>query len=143
MQFRLLIGSLFLVLGLQAQSPYLDSLRSCLSKPVSSDTMRVFQYNEIAWTYLDYSLDSTFSFANKALHLAQKKSYPNGVMDAKNTLGIYYRYTAEYTKAIEVYNELIALRIKNRQEDKLTGAYSNLGSVYYEKGSYAQALKHY
>jgi serine phosphatase RsbU (regulator of sigma subunit) len=143
MQVRLLIGSLFLVLGLQAQTPYLDSLRNCLAKPVSSDTMRVFQYNEIAWTYLDYSLDSTFVFANKALHLAQKKNYPNGVMDAKNTLGIYYRYLSEYSKAINMYNELIALRIKNHQEDKLTGAYANLGSVYYEKGSYAQALKHY
>ena len=143
MQFRLLIGSLFLVFGLQAQNPYLDSLRNCLSKPVSSDTMRVFQYNEIAWTYLDYSLDSTFLFANKALNLAQKRNYPNGIMDAKNTLGIYYRYVSEYSKAISMYNELITLRIKNHQEDKLTGAYANLGSVYYEKGSYAQALKHY
>lgn len=143
MQFRLLIGSLFVMLGLQAQTPYLDSLRNCLSRPVSSDTMRVFQYNEIAWTYLEYSLDSTYIFANKAINLAQKRKYPNGVMDAKNTLGIYYRYLSEYAKAINVYNELIALRIKNHQEDKLTGAYANLGSVYFEKGSYAQALKHY
>jgi serine phosphatase RsbU (regulator of sigma subunit) len=125
------------------QREYLDSLKNSLQKPVSSDTMRVFQYNEIAWTYLDYSLDSTFVFANRALRLAQKRNYPNGVMDAKNTLGIYYRYLSEYSKAINMYTELIALRIKNGQEDKLTGAYANLGSVYYEKGSYAQALKHY
>lgn len=129
--------------GAFGQTEYLDSLKNTLQKPVSSDTMRVFQYNEIAWTYLDYSLDSTFLFANKALNLAQKRKYPNGIMDAKNTLGIYYRYLSQYSKAITMYNELIALRIKNHQEDKLTGAYSNLGSVYFEKGSYAQALKHY
>lgn len=126
-----------------SQSDYLDSLKNALQKPVSSDTMRVFQYNEIAWTYLDYSLDSTLEYANKAASLARKRNYPNGIMDAKNTLGIYYRYLSEYEKAIQVYNELIDLRIKNRQEDQLTGAYSNLGSVYYEKGAYAQALKYY
>ena len=135
--------ALFTGFGIFGQTEYLDSLKNALQKPVSSDTMRVLQYNEIAWTYLDYSLDSTLSFANRALHLAKKRNYPNGVMDAKNTLGIYYRYTAEYSKAIAMYNELIALRIKNHQEDKLIGAYANLGSVYYEKGSYAQALKHY
>ncbi len=129
--------------GAFGQTEYLDSLKNALQKPVSSDTMRVFQYNEIAWTYLDYSLDSTYVFANKALNLARKRNYPNGIMDAKNTLGIYYRYLSQYSKAITMYNELIALRIKNHQEDKLTGAYANLGSVYYEKGAYAQALKHY
>nr|WP_294858939.1 tetratricopeptide repeat protein [uncultured Fluviicola sp.] len=125
------------------QTEYLDSLKNCLQKPVSSDTMRVFQYNEIAWTYLDYSLDSTYLFVNRALLLSQKRNYPNGIMDAKNTLGIYYRYRSQYPKAISMYKEVIALRIKNHQEDKLTGAYSNLGSVYYEQGAYAKALKHY
>lgn len=143
MRSWLLIITLFTFSLANGQTEYLDSLKNSLQKPLSSDTMRVFQYNEIAWTYLDYSLDSTFVFANRALRLAQKRNYPNGVMDAKNTLGIYYRYLSEYSKAISMYNELIALRIANHQEDKLTGAYANLGSVYYEKGSYAQALKHY
>ena len=95
MQFRVLIVSLFVVFGSQAQTSYLDSLKNSLQKPVSSDTMRVFQYNEIAWTYLDYSLDSTYIFANRALRLAQKRDYANGIMDAKNTLGIYYRYLSD------------------------------------------------
>lgn len=143
MQFRLLIGSLFVVLGLQAQTPYLDSLRNCLSKPVSSDTMRVFQYNEIAWTYLDYSLDSTYLYLHKGLALAQKKNYANGIMDSKNTLGIYYRLNSQYPEAIKIYEELIQRRKKYHQENKLIGAYSNLGSVYFEKGDFALALKNY
>lgn len=126
-----------------SQTEYLDSLKNSLQKPVSSDTMRVFQYNEIAWTYLDYSLDSTYLYVQKGLALAKKKNYPNGEMDAKNILGIYYRLNSRYPEAIQIYEELISLRKKYHQEDKLIGVYSNLGSVYYEKGEFALALKTY
>lgn len=125
------------------QTSYLDSLKYALQKPVSTDTMRVFQYNEIAWTYLDYSLDSSYTYLQKGLTLAKKKNYPNGIMDAKNTLGIYYRLNSRYPEAIRIYEELIQLRKKYHQENKLTGAYSNLGSVYFEKGDFALALKNY
>lgn len=125
------------------QTEYLDSLKNALQKPVSSDTMRVFQYNEIAWTYLDYSLDSTYSYLQKAMDLARKKKYPNGTMDAKNTLGIYYRLNSRYAEAISIYEELIRLRKKYHQEEKLIGGYSNLGSVYYEQRNFALALKNY
>lgn len=127
----------------KGQTEYLDSLKYALQKPVSSDTMRVFQYNEIAWTYLDYSLDSAYFYLQKSLALAQRINYPNGIMDAKNTLGIYYRLNSRYPEAIQIYEELIQLRRKNRQYEKLIGAYSNLGSVYFEKGDFAFALKNY
>lgn len=125
------------------QTEYLDSLKNSLQKPVSTDTMRVFQYNEIAWTYLDYSLDSTYLYLQKGLALAKKKNYPNGIMDSKNTLGIYYRLNSRYSEAIKIYEELIQLRKKYHQDKKLIGAYSNLGSVYFEKGEFALALKNY
>lgn len=125
------------------QTEYLDSMKMALQKPVSSDTMRVYQYNEISWAYLDFSLDSTYLYLRKGMELARKKNYPNGVMDAKNTLGIYYRLNSRYAEAIRTYEELIELRKKYHQENKLLGAYSNLGSVYFEKGNYARALKSY
>lgn len=143
MRSWIFVSALFAFSLVHGQTSYLDSLKYCLQKPVSSDTMRVFQYNEIAWTYLDYSLDSTYFYLQKGLNLAQKKKYPNGIMDAKNTLGIYYRLSSQYPEAIRTYEELIELRIKYHQENKLVGAYSNLGSVYFEKGNYAQALKNY
>lgn len=139
-----ILGISLLVLSMaNGQTEYLDSLKNALKKPVSSDTMRVFQYNEIAWTYLDYSLDSTYLYLHKGLALAQKKNYPNGIMDSKNTLGIYYRLTSRYPEAIKIYEELIQLRRKYHQDKKLIGAYSNLGSVYFEKGDFALALKNY
>ena len=143
MRSWLLIITLFTFSLANGQTEYLDSLKNSLQKPVSSDTMRVFQYNEIAWTYLDYSLDSTYLYLQKGLDLAQKKNYPNGIMDSKNTLGIYYRLNSRYPEAIRIYEELIQLRRKYHQNKKLVGAYSNLGSVYYEQGDFALALKNY
>lgn len=143
MQSWILAAALVTCSLVKGQTSYLDSLKYALQKPVSSDTMRVFQYNEIAWTYLDYSLDSSYSYLQKGLALAEKSNYPNGIMDAKNTLGIYYRLSSRYPEAIKIYEELIRLRKKYRQENKLTGAYSNLGSVYFEKGDFALALKNY
>lgn len=137
------ISGLFCSFLVQGQSVYLDSLKAALQKPVSSDTMRVFQYNEIAWSSLDYSMDSTFYYLQKGLYLAKKINYPNGIMDAKNTLGIYYRLNSQYSKAIETYGELAQLRKKHKQTAKLVGVYSNLGSVYYQKGDFALALKNY
>ncbi len=125
------------------QTEYLDSMKMALRKPVSSDTMRVYQYNEISWAYLDFSLDSTYLYLQKGMDLARKKSYPNGVMDAKNTLGVYYRLNSRYAEAIQVYEELIPMRKKYHQEYKLVSVYSNLGSVYYEKGNFTLALKNY
>lgn len=143
MRSWILVSVLLVCSFVQGQTPYLDSLKSTLQKPVSSDTMRVFQYNEIAWSYLDYSLDSSYLYLQKGLELARRKRYPNGIMDAKNTLGVYYRLSSQYPEAIRTYEELIDLRTKYHQEKKLVGTYSNLGSVYLEKGNYAQALKNY
>lgn len=125
------------------QRSYLDSLLGTLKKPVQTDTMRAFQYNELAWTYLDYHLDSARLWAEKGLKYSKRIGFDNGEMDAKNTLGIIYRYESRYQEAIALYEELIEQRIRHHQEAKLTGTYSNLGSAYHEQGKFGKALSYY
>lgn len=125
------------------QRSYLDSLLGTIKKPVQSDTMRAFQYNELAWTYLDFHLDSARHWADKGLNYSKKIGYVNGEMDAKNTLGIVYRSQSRYQDAINLYEQLIDQRKKHGQEDKLVGTYSNLGSAYYEQGKFGKALSYY
>jgi tetratricopeptide (TPR) repeat protein len=78
-----------------------------------------------------------------ALRLSQKLNYIDGAIDSKNTMGILYRYSGESEKAVQLYQEIIALRTQQGRYDKLTTAYTNLGSVYFEKGDNAQALVFY
>jgi serine phosphatase RsbU (regulator of sigma subunit) len=125
------------------QTDQIDSLKKRLRYETSADTSRAFDLNELAWQYLDYSIDSTARYAAKALALSAKIGYRNGIVDAKNTQGIVCRLRNETAKAIRLYEEVIRLRKQYGQEDRLTGAYSNLGSVYYDDGDNAKALKNY
>ncbi|HLP55743.1 MAG TPA: tetratricopeptide repeat protein [Fluviicola sp.] len=126
-----------------AQTPLIDSLKKALTLPVQNDTMRVVQYNELAWNYLDYSVEKAAYYQQKGYTFARKIHYLDGELDALNTKGIILRYTNKSDEAIALYYRIIAERKKQGKRDKLIGAYSNLGSVYYETGNTAYALRYY
>lgn len=126
-----------------SQREYVDSLLLSLKKSVKNDTMRAFQYNELAWVFLDINVDSSLQFSKKGLHYSQQISYLNGEMDALNTQGIIFRYQSNYSRAIAIYEQLINLAHQRNKPEKLTGYYSNLGSVYYEQAVFGKALAYY
>lgn len=129
--------------ALYSQRTIADSLRNELSKKVKSDTIRAFQYNELAWYYLDIDIDSARYFAEKGLSLSKRIDFNNGIYDGMNVKGIILRLESKYDDAIALYDNLIKLRNKNQHPEGLTGTFNNLGSAYYDKGNYANALKYY
>lgn len=133
---------LLLVINGYSQTQAIDSIRKRLSTNIV-DTNRVKDLNELAWQFLDYSSDSADKYVQEALKDAQKLDFLNGEIDAKNTLGILYRYADESEKAIKLYEEILQLRLKQGRLDKLTAVYANLGSVYFDKGDNANALRYY
>lgn len=141
-KFLLAVSILLSFNGL-AQTPEIDSLKLRLKTQAGEDTIRAIDLNELSWQFLDYSADSSGKYVQQALTLSQKIGYLNGIIDAKNVQGILFRYANESDKAIALYEEIIRLRQEQGREDKLTGAYSNLGSVYYEKSDNANALRYY
>lgn len=143
MRVLLLVSTLLLSLLVYSQQEQMDSLRRRLENRRQADTTRVVDLNEMAWQWLDYSLDSSERYVWKALSLSRKLKYIHGTADAKNTLGVIRRLQNRPDEAIQLYEEVIVLRRKSKRTDKLTGAFSNLGSVYYENGNYAPALKYY
>lgn len=139
----LVLVSFFLVKNGFTQTSQIDSLKLRLKKEKSEDTVRVNDLNELAWQYLDYSTDSSGKYADQALQLSEQIHFLNGSIDAKNVQGILYRYASESEKAIRLYEEIIRLRTEQGRLERLTGAYSNFGSVYFEKGDYTSALRYY
>lgn len=125
-----------------SQTQAIDSIRKLLVNN-TIDTNHVINLNEIAWQFLDYSSDSSNKYVQQALKEAQDLQFLNGEIDAKNTMGILYRYAGESDKAVKLYEEILQLRLKQGRYDKLVGVYSNLGSVYYDKGDNANALIYY
>ena len=105
-----------------AQTPLIDSLKKALTLPVQNDTMRVVQYNELAWNYLDYSVEKAAYYQQKGYTFARKIHYLDGELDALNTKGIILRYTKKSDEAIALYYRIIAERKKQGKPDKLIGA---------------------
>ena len=125
-----------------SQTAAIDSVRKRL-RTEAKDTIYAKDLNELAWQFVDLSTDSSKIYAEKGLQLSTELNFTDGIADAKNTLGILYRYSGEFQKAITLYQQIIDLRIQQGNLAKQTAAFANLGSVYYEKGDNANALLYY
>lgn len=139
----LLAINLFVGIFCSAQTTAIDTLRARLQKVTKADTNYVIDLNELAWQYLDYSVDSSNKYLQQALRTSRELNYVNGLIEAKNTQGILYRYNNQSEEAIQLYDDVISMRTQQGRLERLTGAYSNLGSVYYEMGDNTNALKYY
>lgn len=128
---------------LSSQSREIDSVRILLKQKNIQDTSKASYINELSWQFLDYSVDSAEKYVTQALRLSQNIHYTEGLVVGKNTQGIIYRMRNEPERAIELYKEIIPMRIAQNRKDRLTGVYSNMGSVYFEMNDPAMALSYY
>ncbi len=126
-----------------AQRSVLDSIKQQVKTHAKEDTARAFFLNELAWQYLDFSLDSAEMYYKQGLDLSTRINYLSGIITAKNVKGILYRISNKLDEAVEVGKEVVALREQYGPEPKLTGAYTNLGSVYLVKNDFANALGYF
>lgn len=121
----------------------MDSIKQQVKTHTTEDTARAFFLNELAWQYLDFSLDTAEIYYKQGLDLSTRINYVSGIITAKNVKGILFRINNQLDEAAEVGKEVVALRLKYGPESKLTGAYTNLGSVYLVKGDFVNALNYF
>ena len=87
------------------------------------------------------STDSRYqdrSFANQRLqgHLED----PNPNADSKNSLGLCHRLLGEFRRAIELFEQALAINRKAGNRDGQPGNLVNLGTCYYELGQRTLAI---
>lgn len=128
---------------LSAQSREIDSVRILLKQENIRDTLKAGYINELGWQFLDYSVDSAEKYVTQAIRLSEQINYTEGLVVGKNTQGIIYRMRNEPDKAIQLYKDIIPIRIAQNRKDRLTGVYSNMGSVYFDMNDPAMALSYY
>lgn len=143
MRICLFISLFFVSAFVFGQTPEIDSLKLCLKKPVKHDSIRALQYSDLAWYYLDISLDTSRMYNQKSIQIAKRINFRNGILACKNIDGILYRIETKYDKAAAVYNEIIELRKEWDSEDEVYIAYTNLASVYFESLEYGKAVSYY
>ncbi len=120
----------------------IDSLIVELSHS-KADTNKVKLLNEICFDYSAINPTEGISYGTQSLELAKTLDYKVGLIHAHNRIGINYRGTANYPKALEHY--FLGLRLAEEINSKnliaiITG---NIGTIYWNLSDYKDALEYY
>ena len=117
----------------------IDSLTLNLSD-VNSDIELIDLYNEIAHEYRKTDSVQTATYSNKAIELAKKLNYSEGISDAYLGLAGAAKYAGHYEEALEMFNK--ALDSAPSSDLKRKGeARNGLASISRRQGNYPQALE--
>ncbi|MGC4042022.1 MAG: tetratricopeptide repeat protein [Flavobacterium sp.] len=117
----------------------IDSLEKLLPKTRTAKE-KIDLLNQIAYEYKFFNPKKNLENATKALELAKKQDYLDGVINAKINLGYYYLILSEYEQAQENFQYII----DNSKNDAKKGlSYSGLGIIEAKQSNYPKALKLY
>lgn len=106
------------------------------------DTNEVNRLNAQAFKMRQSDADQTIALATKALNIAKKIPFPNGVAEAYRTIGIGYSYQYDQIKAFDYYLNALS---QYQQIDNRTGeakVYNNIGNLYRDNDN-ETALKYF
>ncbi len=80
------------------------------------------------------NVDSSITYANKAMSYAKKHNYLDGVLDVAKHFGNQYAQTGELEKSVQLYQQVVA---ENKFDKKqLSTAYNQLGIYHVYMGHY-------
>jgi tetratricopeptide (TPR) repeat protein len=128
--------------GFSQGSGNLDSLIKSLSNPMD-DIAKVNLLNKIASDIFFIETDSMYSFANKALEIAENIDYKKGIAEAYNNLGIYYRENGLYDEASKYHFRSLEIMESIGDKNGIARCYNLIGIIYYYLSDYDLSLKYY
>lgn len=108
----------------------------------AQDTMEVINMTKSAYAVRFTSSEETVKSATKALELAKKLDYPNGIAEAYRVKGIGEYYSSKYEDAIEDYLNAISTFQSLHNVIGEARVYNNLGNLYQEI-DYDKALNYF
>ncbi len=94
--------------------------------------------------FVDYlwgiDLDAAQKYAQKALNLAEKINYHEGIVDAYNNLGFIEFYRSKYEEALAYCKQALNRSYKSNYNDGFVESYNGVGRYYQVKGNFDKAL---
>lgn len=114
-----------------------------VSKFTLSDSSKIRPlYNE-GWTYISTSSDTALIYAHKILELSSAIQYKKGRYLGYNLEGVSYWLIGDYEKALQSFEEALALakQMKNKRDE--LSVINNIGIVYTLKGEYFKSHQYY
>ena len=118
----------------QNQVPIDKMLRSLES--MKEDTSKVNQLNKIALSYSDSDSTKAFFYNKKALSLAKKLKWKDGVAKSHFYLGTIYNVYFYYDKALNSFHQ----SLKTSNQKILSKSFQSIGEVYLNTSNFSKAL---
>jgi len=137
-----------LVLALQntakAQNQtHIDSLMERLEEPELSKKTETQILNQLAWEYKDFQPETAVEFGNKALKIANKINYSQGLADAYKNIGVAQINQKKYIEALTVLFQALALKETTNDKQGRAECLNYIGDAYKGRKNYSEAIRHY
>ena len=114
----------------------IDSLLVELPK-MEKDSLKVINLNELSITYKGFNSSQGLQYGNKALDLANKLHWNNGIAESYNSIAANYFSSSDYPKAKEYYFKALKAT-KNKK--LISKVLKNIGGYYTYQGNYSKGL---
>ena len=125
----------------QSEREVIDSLFIELEK--ADDKSKIGILNNLSRSYWNYSVDSSFFYANEALNLAHIMQDNKGISDAYNRIGNVYSMQNENKKALEFYLKCLDMRLDLNDSKNISDIYNNIGLIYNSDKKHGLALEYF
>lgn len=121
---------------------YIDSVNNKLTMPMA-DTAKVNLLNKIAYDLVFIDHDKILEYAYLALELSEEINYSEGIANAFNNMGIYYREKGIYNEAIDYFFNALKIMEKENNDKGIARSNNLIGILYYYLGNYDLSLEYY
>lgn len=119
----------------------IDSLMHKLKSAPENDKIDIL--NNLSKLYWNFSLDSSFYFANEALSLAHIIQDKEGLSDSYNRIANVYFFQGLYDKSMEFYQKSLDARKETNDIAGIADIYNNMAMLYTNKEDYDKALEYF
>lgn len=121
----------------------IDSLMNIL-KNANEDTNKVNLLNALSSRYLDITPNQgAKEYAEKALVLAEKINFKQGMSIAYFRIGLYYGQQSYYTEALKNFQAALKIDQEIDNRERIAGDYVIIGFVNIHWGNFPESLKYF
>lgn len=133
---------LLLPYSLSGQQSLIDSLKSEANN-ASTDSIRVFYFNELSWSLSGTSPDEAIAYADSALALAESNQDTATVGTSYCRIALALEYKGLTDSAIQYYLQGLELRRQLNDTIGVGNILLNIGAAYYYVSDYESAIDFY
>lgn len=131
------------VWNVKSQGKKIDSLKNALSVHSEKDTTRFNLLYDLAFSYFQRDLESTYPYLEEAELLSEELDYTRGKARVFYLKGILENIKSNYDKSLEYFERSLSYYRSIGDEDGIASSYTAFGITFYDQSKYDEAINSY